>query len=115
MWYREQVKGRTPDLAEEQASEMEADLADWGVKQIKTKWVSCSADSRRIWVNSELVKKPPQCLEYIVVHELAHLIERHQNDRFRALLDRYLPNWRHARDQLNAEPLAHEDWTYGSR
>jgi hypothetical protein len=104
------VKGRTPDLAEEQASEIKVDLADWGVKQIKTKWGSCSPDSRRIWVNAEL----PQCLEYIVVHELAHLIERHQNDRFRAILERHIPNWRHARDQLNAEPLADEDWTYGS-
>jgi hypothetical protein len=66
-------------------------------------------------VNSELAKELPQCLEYIVVHELAHLIERHHDDRFRAILDRNLPNWRHARDQLGAEPLAHEDRTYGSR
>ena len=111
-WYREEVKARMPSLVNEWTPKMEVDLADWGVKQMKTKWGSCSTDSRRIWVNSELAKKPPQCLEYIVVHELAHLIERHHNDRFRALLDRHMPTWRHARDELNAAPLAHEDWTY---
>ena len=111
-WYREEVKARMPRLVNEWTPKMDVDLADWGVKQMKTKWGSCSTDSRRIWVNAELAKKPPQCLEYIVVHELAHLIERHHNDRFRALLDRHMPTWRHARDELNAAPLAHEDWTY---
>lgn len=111
-WYREEVKGRMPDLVEKWSATMDVDLSDWGVKQMKTKWGSCSTDSRRIWVNTELAKKPPACLEYIVVHELAHLIERHHNDRFRAVLDRHLPKWKHIRDQLNAAPLAHEDWTY---
>jgi predicted metal-dependent hydrolase len=111
-WYRDQVKARMPNLVGEWTATMDVDLSDWGVKQMKTKWGSCSTDARRIWVNTELAKKPIQCLEYIVVHELAHLIERHHNDRFRAVLDRHLPNWRHMRDQLNAEPLAYEDWTY---
>ena len=111
-WYRDQVKARMPNLVDEWTAAMDVDLSDWGVKQMKTKWGSCSTDARRIWVNTELAKKPIQCLEYIVVHELAHLIERHHNDRFRAVLDRHLSNWRHMRDQLNAAPLAHEDWTY---
>ena len=111
-WYREQVKTRMPDLISEWTAAMDVEVAMWGVKKMKTKWGSCSPTSQRIWINSELAKKPPQCLEYIVVHELAHLIERHHNDRFRAVLDRHLPRWRHLRDTLNAEPLAHEDWTY---
>ena len=85
--------------------------AAWGIKKMKTKWGSCSVESRRIWLNLELAKKPVQCLEYLVVHELTHLLERHHNDRFAALMNRYLPQWRHYRRQLNAAPLAHEAWS----
>jgi predicted metal-dependent hydrolase len=79
---------------------------------MKTKWGSCTIPARRILVNLELVKKPVRCLEYIIVHELIHLHERHHNDRFIALMDRHLPNWRKIRDHLNAAPLAHESWGY---
>jgi len=111
-WYRAQVKERMPSLLAEWASSLDVDVADWGVRKMKTKWGSCNTDARRIWVNSELAKKPPECLEYIVVHEMVHLIERHHNDRFRSILNRHLPKWKHHRALLNAEPLAHEDWTY---
>lgn len=73
---------------------------------MKTKWGSCNADARRIWLNLELAKKPVQCLEYIVVHELTHLLERHHNDRFTSLMDRHLPHWRQARKALNERHLA---------
>ena len=111
-WYRAQVKSRIPDLLDEWTPAMGVDVTSWSVQRMKTKWGSCNTATGRIGINSELAKKPPECLEYIVVHELAHLIERHHTDRFRALLDRHLPRWRHVRDLLNAEPLAHEDWTY---
>ena len=87
-------------------------IAHWGVKRMKTKWGSCNAESGRIWLNLELAKKPVQCLEYIVVHELAHLVERHHNARFAALMDQYLPQWRMHRQELNSAPLAHDSWTY---
>lgn len=68
--------------------------------------------ARRIWLNLELIKKPPHCLEFILVHELVHLLERHHTDRFRALMDRFLPQWQLYRDDLNRAPLAHEEWGY---
>ena len=77
---------------------------------MKTKWGSCNTESRRIWLNSELVKKPHDCLEYILVHELVHLLERHHNERFQTLMDTHLPNWRHTRDSLNGSVLSEEKW-----
>jgi len=65
-----------------------------GVKQVKTKWGSCTVGKRRIWLNLELAKKPIECLEYVLVHELMHLLERHHNTRFCSLMDQYLPGWK---------------------
>lgn len=111
-WYREQLKERIPELIDEWAPEVEVEVADWRVRKMKTKWGSCAVDDRRIWINLELAKKPPQCLEYILVHEMVHLLERHHTDSFRAHLDRVMPDWRHHRDLLNSEPLAHANWKY---
>lgn len=82
------------------------------VRRMKTKWGSCNTDSKRIIINSELAKKPFECLEYIVAHEFVHLLERHHNERFVSLMDKFMPNWRERRDLLNSLPLAHEDWEY---
>ena len=79
---------------------------------MKTKWGSCNIEAKRIWLNLELVKKPPECLEYILVHELVHLLERHHNERFRKYMDKFLPKWRENRALLNKLPLAYEDWQY---
>ena len=83
---------------------------EWGIKRMKTRWGTCNIEARRIWLNLELIKKPPQSLEYLIVHELAHFFERKHSDRFTALLDKHLPRWRVFRDELNAEPLSHEKW-----
>lgn len=82
------------------------------IKKMKTKWGSCNIQAKRIWLNLELAKKPPECLEYILVHELVHLLERHHNERFRSLMDKHMSNWRERRDLLNSLPLAYEDWSY---
>lgn len=87
-------------------------VAEWGIKRMKTRWGTCNVDARRIWLNLELIKKPPQCIQYIVVHELTHLLERHHNDRFIKLMGEFLPQWRSYREELNAAHLAHEDWQY---
>ncbi len=79
---------------------------------MKTKWGTYNPAARRIWLNLELAKKPVQCLEYILVHELTHLIERTHNERFLSVLDRHLPHWRLLRDELNSSMLADEQWTY---
>jgi predicted metal-dependent hydrolase len=72
---------------------------------MKTKWGSCNIKERRIWLNLELAKKPIECLEYVLVHELVHLLERHHNERFQDYMDQYLPQWRQCREILNQEPL----------
>jgi predicted metal-dependent hydrolase len=111
-WYRQQLKELIPPLLEKWQSALGVQAADWGIKRMKTKWGTCSVDARRIWLNLELAKKPVQCLEYIVLHELVHLIERHHNDRFISIMDKHLPQWRLHRQALNAAPLAQEVWDH---
>ena len=82
------------------------------VQRMKTKWGSCNPAPRSIRLNTELAKKPRECLEYIVVHEMAHLIERHHNDRFVSIMNEHLPQWRMHRQELNSAPLAHQTWRY---
>jgi predicted metal-dependent hydrolase len=111
-WYRKELRRLAGPLIEAWAHKLEIDPPEWGIKRMKTKWGSCNIEARRIWLNLELIKKPAQCLEYIVVHELMHFFERHHNDRFIALMDQHLPLWRHHRTMLNSAPLAHESWDY---
>lgn len=111
-WYRRQLKARIPDLLAHWESVLAVEVADCRIKRMKTRWGTCNIPARRVWLNLELAKKAPRCLEYILVHEMAHLLERHHSDRFQALLDHFMPDWRLRRDALNASPLAHEDWDY---
>jgi predicted metal-dependent hydrolase len=111
-WYRQQLKELIPPLIEKWQKILGVVVAAWGVKKMKTRWGTCNADARRIWVNLELAKKPVECLEYIVVHELAHLIARHHDERFVATMDKHLPQWRAHRAVLNAAPLSHSSWRY---
>jgi predicted metal-dependent hydrolase len=111
-WYRARLRGLAGELLEQWAARMGVTVAHWNIRKAKTRWGACNPQARRIWVNLELVKKPVRCLEYIVVHELVHLLERHHNDRFAALMDQHLPDWRLRRDLLNSSPLAYETWSY---
>lgn len=111
-WYRQQLKALLPALLKKWPPLLGVQVADWGIKKMKTKWGTCNIEARRIWLNLELAKKPVQCLEYILVHELAHLLERKHNDRFVALMNQHLPQWRLHREKLNSAPLAHENWSY---
>jgi hypothetical protein len=111
-WYRRQLREDIQPLVERWAPSVGVALPDWGIKKMKTKWGSCNTDAGRIWLNLELAKKPPTCLEYIVVHEMVHLLERHHTERFRQIMDVLMPDWRVRRDELNSAPLAHEHWDY---
>ena len=111
-WYRSQLRTRLPALFAKWEQKVGMQVAEFRIRKMKTCWGTCNRDARRIWLNLELVKKPVSCLEYIVVHEMVHLIERRHNDRFRDLMDRLMPQWRLHRDELNRVPLAHEDWHY---
>lgn len=100
-WYREQLKVLIPPLMQKWQPILGVQASHWGIKKMKTKWGSCNTATGRIWLNLELAKKPVQCLEYIVVHELVHLLGRNHSERFSALMDGFLPDWRVRRDQLN--------------
>ena len=111
-WYRIELKNRIPELIEKWQPVIDKKVGDWGVKKMKTKWGSCNIEKCRIWLNLELAKKPPECLEYVFVHEMVHLLERKHNERFKNFMDSFYPKWRTSRDVLNNSPLIHEDWVY---
>ena len=111
-WYRCHLRTRVPALLAKWEPKVGVQVDEVRIKKMKTRWGSCNKDARRIWLNLELVKKQASCLEYIVVHEMVHLIERSHNDRFWDVMDKHMPQWRLNRDQLNRAPLAHEDWRY---
>ena len=109
-WYRQQLRELALPLIGQWETKLGVQTAAWGIKRMKTKWGSCNPASKRLWINLELAKKPVPCIEYIVVHELLHLLERNHTERFRALLDQHLSNWQHTRDVLNKLPLGCEEW-----
>ena len=109
-WYREQLKTAIPDLLAKWEPILGVHAERVFVRKMKTKWGSCNPDGPSIRLNTDLAKKPPQYLEYILVHELTHLLEKTHNDRFMALMDQFMPQWREFREMLNTSPLTHEDW-----
>ncbi len=106
------MKTLISDLLEKGQLAMGVCVNEWGVKRMKTRLGTCNPRAKRIWLNLELAKKPAPCLEYIVVHELAHLIEKSHGERFVALMDKHLPQWRVRQQELKEAPLAHEVWEY---
>ncbi len=111
-WYRQCLKEQIPALIEKWEPVLGVQVADWRVRQMKTKWGTCNTKAGRIWLNLELAKKSAQCLEYIVVHEMVHLLERHHNDHFTELMSRFMPQWKLHREELNRSALGHEEWSY---
>lgn len=111
-WYREHLRAQVPPLLAKWEPKMNVSVNEVRIRKMKTLWGSCNIEAKRIWLNLELAKKPNTCLIYVLVHEMTHLHERHHNDRFRELMDTFLPQWRTYRDQLNTAPLAHENWRY---
>ncbi|OZF41241.1 M48 family metallopeptidase [Rhodococcus sp. 14-2470-1a] len=109
-WYRDQLRQEIPDLIAKWEQALGVTVPKWTIRRMKTKWGSCNRETRHIWFNAELTKKHPDCLEYIVVHEMTHFFERNHGERFTSLMDQYLPDWRSRRDQLNAAPLGAEEW-----
>jgi predicted metal-dependent hydrolase len=111
-WYRERLREQLPPLLARWERKAEVTVDEVRIKKMKTRWGSCTSEARRIWLNLELAKKSVRCLEYILVHEMVHILERHHNDRFRQLMSALMPTWRVRREELNRAPLAHEDWRY---
>lgn len=111
-WYRRLLREQIPDLLAKWEPIVGVEVASCGIKRMKTRWGTCNIEARRVWLNLELAKKPSVCLEYILVHEMVHFLERHHNERFRDYMDQFMPQWRLHREELNRAPLAHEDWAY---
>ncbi len=111
-WYRKQLKCQIPMLIGKWEKIIGVTVDNWGVKQMKTKWGTCNIEQKRIWLNLELAKKPKCCLEYIIVHELLHLLERHHNEHFLGYLDKFMPKWKIYKEELNRLPVSHGEWRY---
>jgi predicted metal-dependent hydrolase len=109
-WYRTELKKAAPALIVKWEPLLGVKVERFFVQKMKTKWGSCNAESKSIRLNTDLTKKPAECLEYVIVHEMAHLIVRHHDERFTNLMDRHLPNWKFIRQTLNAAPLAYTNW-----
>ncbi len=111
-FYREQIRAAVPSLIAKWTMLMGVTVERLYVQQMKTKWGSCNPRARAIRLNTELAKKPKHCLEYILVHELVHLFEPRHGDRFVSSMDKFMPQWRQHREELNRHPLSHESWSY---
>ncbi len=102
-WYRVQLKKEIPKLIEKWEPEMRVKVNEFGVKQMKTRWGTCNIRAKRIWLNLELAKKRPELLEYVVIHEMVHLLERLHNKRFYKFMSLYLPHWESLKNELNGK------------
>lgn len=111
-YYRNELSELVSDYISKWEKKIPVKVRDFGIRRMKTKWGTCNIEARRVWINLELAKKPLQCLEYIVVHEMIHLLERKHNDRFMAYLNKFMPRWRSHREELNRMPVSHSDWEY---
>lgn len=111
-WYRQQLKVEIPKFISLWEKKLNVQVNEFGVKKMKTRWGSCNIKKNRIWLNLELAKKPEECLEYVVIHEMVHLIEKNHNARFHSLMEKYYPNWKHSKDLLNRLPVSQVDWEY---
>lgn len=111
-WYRQQLKEIVPRLISKWEKRMKVKVQDFGIKKMKTKWGTCKIEARRIWLNLELAKKPIDCIEYIIVHEMVHLLERKHNERFVEYLNKYMPDWKRIKEELNRLPVSHAQWDH---
>ena len=111
-FYRNELKLIVSSLIEKWEPILKVQVSDWQVKKMRTRWGTCNHEKGRILINLELAKKPPHCIEYILVHEMVHLLERTHNEHFIELMDSFLPNWRALKHELNSLPVSHADWNY---
>lgn len=111
-WYRDQVRTAAAELITRWTPRIGVSVARLYVRRMKTRWGSCNSRAAAIRLNTDLAKKPRECLEYITVHEMIHILEPTHNDRFRTLMTRHMPDWEIRRQVLNRLPVRHEEWVY---
>lgn len=107
-WYRQRLREQVPALISKWEPEVGVSVAEWRIKKMKTRWGTCNIVARRIWLNLKLAQKSTPCLEYVLVHEMVHFLERLHSQRFRELMDQLMPQWRLHHDELNRTPPAHQ-------
>jgi hypothetical protein len=105
-WYREQLRIRIPVLLKKWQPVIGVEIREWRIRRMKSRWGTCNISDKRIWLNLELARMSPACLEYVLVHELVHLLERFHNKRFWGFMDAFLPGWRNIREELKQQSLA---------
>lgn len=108
-WYRKEMKRILPKMIQKWEHKTALQVDFYGIKRMKTRWGSCNPTRKRIWLNLELIQKPIHCLEYVILHEIVHLLERTHNHRFVSHMDRMMPQWRTFRNELNRSHFAHEN------
>jgi predicted metal-dependent hydrolase len=111
-WYRDQLKIIVSKYITKWEEKMKVKVADFGIKRMKTRWGTCNREAKRIWINLELAKKPMEYIEYIVVHEMVHLLDRKHSEKFKAYMDKFIPRWRHYKEELNRLPTSLVNWSY---
>jgi predicted metal-dependent hydrolase len=111
-WYRKELFPVADELMAKWQKRIGVQVNYWGIKRMKTRWGTCNNKDKRILLNLELAKKPIACLEYVIVHELLHMIEKKHNDNFLSLLAKYIPKWGSVKEELNRLMLSHEEWSY---
>lgn len=111
-WYRRKLKEIVPEMIAKWEKKMRVEVSEFGIKKMRTRWGTCNIEAKRIWLNLELAKKPVHCMEYILIHEMVHLLERRHNERFVAYMDKFLPQWRAYKEELNRFPISHVEWNY---
>ncbi len=111
-WYRQEIRNEMAAIIAKWEPLLGVKASKWFIQRMKTRWGSCNPNTGNIHLNSELARKPRECLEYVILHELVHLIEPSHNENFQMLMNKFMPLWRNVRSELNRAPLAHEDWEY---
>ncbi|OQY02157.1 MAG: metal-dependent hydrolase [Desulfobacteraceae bacterium 4572_130] len=111
-WYRSELKNIVPQIIEKWEKKIGVKSNEFGIRKMRTKWGTCNIKAKRIWLNLELAKKTIKCLEYIIVHELLHLLERKHNNRFVSLMDKFMPKWKFYKDELNKLGFGYVHWNY---
>jgi predicted metal-dependent hydrolase len=111
-WYRDELRTLSNELLSKWQNKIGVRVQSWGIKRMKTRWGTCNQKAGRIWLNLELIKKPIVHTEYVIIHELLHLIEKKHNKTFRNLMTAYLPKWQSLKEELNRLALSHEEWNY---
>lgn len=104
-WYREQLKNEIKRILPKWEKITGLNCASWQTKYMTTRWGTCNAKTRKIWLNLQLAKKTPECLEYVILHELIHFVEKHHNEYFVSTMDKYMPMWREVKSTLNGQTL----------